>query len=71
MNDSTNADIPSSVQGEMPACQSIDWYSEGQARSVDVDGVRITIRFVGRRGRRARIAVTAPTGARFDTDDVS
>jgi hypothetical protein len=46
-------------------CRTIDWYSEGESRTVYVDGVRITIRFVGRRGRRGRIAITAPSGTVF------
>jgi hypothetical protein len=33
--------------------QCIDWYAEGQARMVEVGDVRITIRLVGRKGRRA------------------
>lgn len=44
---------------------SIDWYAEGETRVVEVDGVRVTIRFVGRKGRRARIAITAAAGAVF------
>ena len=46
-------------------CQSIDWYHEGKARSVEVGGVIITVRLVGRNGRRARIAILAPAGAVF------
>lgn len=46
-------------------CQSIEWYSEGEMRIVDVDGVKITVRFVCRRGRRGRISITAPPGTRF------
>ena len=46
-------------------CQSIEWYAEGQTRVVDVGGIQITIRFVGRRGRRGRISITAPPGTRF------
>jgi hypothetical protein len=42
-----------------------DWYAEGQERVVEVDGVRVVIRFVARKGRRARIAITAPPGAAF------
>jgi hypothetical protein len=38
--------------------RSIEWYAPGQSRTVDVDGIPVTIRLVGRRGRRARIAVT-------------
>ena len=47
------------------SCRSIEWYSEGQERIIEVGGVRVTVRFVGRRGRRARIAITAPPGAVF------
>jgi hypothetical protein len=46
-------------------CQSIDWYAEGEGRVVEVGGVRVTIRLVGRKGRRSRIVIAAPTGARF------
>ena len=46
-------------------CQSIEWYSEGQTRIVDVRGVQIAIRLVARKGRRSRIAITAPAGAVF------
>jgi hypothetical protein len=57
------ASVPS--EGEPRLCKSIEWYSEGETRIVDVDGVQISIRFVGRRGRRGRIAITAPPGALF------
>src|SRR5262245_30069496 len=50
-------------------CRSIEWYSDGQARIVEVSDVRIEIRFVGRRGRRCRIAITAPQGAVFAAGD--
>jgi hypothetical protein len=50
-------------------CQSIDWYHEGQSRIVDVDGIRVTVRFIGRKGRRARIAITGPAGAVFRAVD--
>ncbi len=50
---------------EAKTCQSIDWYSEGEARTVEVHGQRIEVRLIGRRGRRARIAICAPPGARF------
>ena len=42
--------------------QSIEWYAEGQTRAVEVDGVRITVRVIARKGRRSRIAITAPVG---------
>ncbi len=46
-------------------CHSIDWYAEGESRIVDVGGVRVTVRFVGRKGRRGRILIAAPAGATF------
>jgi hypothetical protein len=51
----------------VPSVQStsIEWYHEGETRVVGVDGVQLTIRLVGRRGRRARIAIEAPAGAVF------
>ena len=51
-------------------CQSIDWYSEGESRIVEIDGVRVVVRFVGRHGRRGRIAITAPPGATFCSANV-
>ena len=58
---------PDSAPEPLPGrdCQSVEWYSEGQFRIVELNGIRVTIRFVGRRGRRARIAITAPSGAVF------
>jgi hypothetical protein len=59
--------------GEQPAPPAtsvcIDWYSEGEAKVVEVDGVRVLVRFVGRRGRRGRIAIEAPAGARFEATE--
>ena len=49
--------------------QSIDWYAEGEERVVEADGIRVIVRFVGRKGRRGRIAITAPPGAAFLADD--
>ena len=51
------------------ASQSIDWYAEGEERIVEVGGMRVVVRFVGRKGRRGRIAITAPPGAAFRTRD--
>jgi hypothetical protein len=45
--------------------QSIEWYSEGQERIVEVGGTEMRVRLVGRNGRRARISITAPPGAVF------
>jgi|GEM_PF-3546782 len=50
---------------EPPRSRSIDWYAEGQSRTVEVDGVRVTVRFIGRKGRRGRIEIEAPAGAVF------
>lgn len=47
------------------ACEVIDWYSEGDARIVQVGDVQIEVRLVGRSGRRSRIAIKAPAGAVF------
>lgn len=52
-----------------PTSQSIDWYHEGEQRTVEVDGVRVTIRFIGRKGRRGRIAIEAPAGAVFRSSE--
>jgi hypothetical protein len=52
-------------------CACIDWYSEGETRVVEVDGVRVLVRFVGRKGRRGRIVIEAPAGAVFSADDAS
>ncbi len=52
-------------QAEPPTCQLIDWFHEGDERDVQIGALRVTIRFVGRKGRRARIAITAPTGVVF------
>jgi hypothetical protein len=46
-------------------CQSIDWYHEGDARMVLIGQVCIIVHFVGRKGRRARIRISAPAGADF------
>jgi len=58
---------------ERPTSRCIDWYAEGQSRMVEVDGVHINVRFVGRKGRKARISIEAPAGAVFTqeamTDD--
>lgn len=52
--------------GKLPdRSQSIEWYAEGQERIVEVDGVRVTVRFVARNGRRCRISIVAPAGAVF------
>jgi hypothetical protein len=49
--------------------QCIDWYSEGETRIVDANGVLVMVRFVGRHGRRGRIAITGPPGSTFRSAD--
>ena len=49
--------------------QSVEWYAKGQSRVVEIGDVQVTIRCVGRKGRRARIAITAPPGAAFRARD--
>jgi hypothetical protein len=51
---------------ERQTTQSIDWYAPGQSRTVEINGVQVTVRFVGRKGRRARIAIEGPL---FRTSD--
>lgn len=47
---------------------SVEWYAVGQTTIVEIAGVRLAIRLVDRKGRRARIAVTATSAvARDDT----
>ena len=45
--------------------RSMEWNSEGEVTTVVVAGVRITVRFVNRKGRRARIAIVAQRDATF------
>ncbi len=58
---------PATNQGPAAAevSRSIEWYSEGQERIVEARGVRVAVRMIGRKGRRARIAIIAPPGAAF------
>ena len=58
---------PAQPPAEPPTSTCIDWYSDGQSRTVECDGVRMTVRFVGRKGRRCRIVIEAPAGAVFWT----
>jgi hypothetical protein len=49
--------------------QSTEWYAEGEERIVEAHGIQVGVRFVGRKGRRARIKITAPPGAAFRARD--
>jgi hypothetical protein len=67
-----DAQLDESVRrNERPSLTSrcIDWYHEGESRTVEVDGLRITVRFIGRKGRRGRIAIEAPAGAVFQASE--
>lgn len=54
-----------------PTSRLIDWFSEGETCVVEVSGVRVSVRFVGRKGRRGRIVIEAPAGSVFRTEDGS
>ncbi len=58
-----SAELP--LSDGLPTCQSIDWYCEGESRKVMVQGVTVEVRMVARKGRKVRIAITAPAGAIF------
>jgi hypothetical protein len=45
--------------------QLIDWFAEGQAIVVEFEDTVVTIHYVGRKGRRARIAISGPAGVVF------
>ena len=45
--------------------ETIDWYAEGQSRTVMIGDDEVRIRFVGRKGRRGRIVISVPAGARI------
>jgi hypothetical protein len=47
----------------------IDWFSEGETKQVECNGVRVIVRFVGRKGRRGRIVIEAPAGSVFRAGD--
>lgn len=55
----------------MPTSRSTDWYAEGQSRVVEAGGLKVTVHYVGRKGRRARIVIEAPAGAEFRSDDAT
>jgi hypothetical protein len=63
MSDETLA--PTHATLEVGRSQCIEWYHQGQSRVVEVNGIRIEVRFIGRKGRRGRIAIIAPSGAMF------
>ncbi len=60
-----NCECPPLRDCARPPCRSVDWYSEGESRVVEYNGVQIVVRFVGRKGRRGRIVIEAPEGSEF------
>lgn len=58
MEERLNAERPKAAEqpndGEY---QTISWFAPGERKVVEVNGVPVIVRFVGRKGRRARIAV--------------
>jgi hypothetical protein len=60
-----NRGLPSSVS------RSVEWYCEGQSRVVEIGDMQVIIRCVGRKGRRARISITTPAGAVFQSLDLN
>lgn len=56
-------DIP--PQGQ----EFVHWYSTGQSRTLEIHGLLVTVRFVGRKGRRGRIAISGIS--RLETRPVS
>jgi len=44
----------------------IDWYSKGETRLVEIDGICVLVRYVDRKARRGRIsiAVLEPNAAK-------
>jgi hypothetical protein len=67
-----NPQVPSDrTQQRFDTCQSIDWYAEGESRVAEVGGVHFEVRYVDRKGRRGRIAITAPAGVVFRPRDLN
>jgi hypothetical protein len=60
-------DRSAGLRASSATSQCIDWFHEGETKVVEIDGVRITVRFIGRKGRRGRIAIEAPAGAVFQS----
>jgi hypothetical protein len=66
----SNESATSSQSPSVRICRSVEWYAEGQSRTVEVDGACIVVRFIGRKGRRGRIEIQAPAGAVFRAEQV-
>ena len=65
-NPRLNDDAVDAVAASQPReSQLIDWFAEGQSVAVEFGGVVMSVHYISRKGRRARIAVTGPAGALF------
>ncbi len=51
---------------ELLTSRFIDWFAVGQGAEVRVDGITVSLRVVGQKGRRTRLVVIAPRGATFE-----
>lgn len=49
----------------------VDWLSQGESCELKVGGVQFVVRFIGRKGRRARISVVASQKVPGDGDEES
>ena len=52
MRSEKNGKSANGNRGDLPArtSQSIEWYAQGEERTVEVKGVAVVVRFVGRKG---------------------
>jgi hypothetical protein len=67
----SEADLERPDSNSGPTCRLIDWFAEGESKLVRIGEAEIEVRLVGRKGRRSRIAITAPAGAEFQAADVN
>lgn len=44
----------------------VDWFSQGESCLLQIGGTRVEVRFIGRKGRRARISISASPGTSVD-----
>lgn len=57
------------TESERTVVRTVDWYAQGDAQVVEIDGKQIVVLLVGRKGRRARISIVAPETATFATPE--
>lgn len=59
---------PPPIDNDVKPVELIDWFAQGESCTLEVGGTCVVVRFIGRKGRRARIAVTASQQARRESD---